>query len=86
MFVELHPHRRPGMAGCRDMANQLDVIRRIVSDLDAAMPPAAADEPDQCPTQSSTPLHLCGTLFDPADLGARLEWAKGLAGDTKAVV
>ena len=86
MFVELHPHRRPGVAGCRDMANQLDVIRRILADLDAAMPPAATEEPDQCPAQSSTPLHLRGTLFDLADLGERFQWAKGLAGETKAVV
>jgi len=86
MFSELHPNRRRGVAGCRDTATQLDAIRRIVADLDATMPPGAAEEPDQCSAQSSTPLHFCGTLFDPADLGARLQWAKGLAGDTKAVV
>ena len=84
--MELHPNRRRGVAACRDIATQLDVIRCIVTDLNATMLRAAADEPDQRSAQSPTSPPLCGKLFESADLETRFLWAKGLAGDTKAVV
>jgi len=86
MHSELHPIRRRGAAGCRDTANQLNAIRRIVAKVAAAMPPPAVadiDPPMACARRSE---HHQGQLFEPAELEDRLRWARGLVGETKQVV
>lgn len=86
MLTELHPNRRRGVAACRDTANQLDVIRRIVSDVVASMPSQARSEDSAPASPTATSDHHRARLFDPDELEARLVWAKGLAGDTREVV
>jgi len=86
MHSELHPFRRRGAAACRDTANQLTAIRRIVVEVAATMPPptiADIDPPMACAPRSE---HHQGQLFEPAELQDRLQWASGLAGETKQVV
>lgn len=86
MHSELHPVRRRGAAGCRDTADQLTAIRRIVAEVAAAMPPptiADIDPPMACAPTSE--LHY-GRLYEPAELQDRLLWASGLVGETKQVV
>ena len=80
---ELHPCRRRGAPVCRDTANQLSAIRRIVAEVAAAMPPPAVadiDPPMACAPESE--LHY-GRLYEPAELADRLLWASGLVGETK---
>lgn len=85
MHSELHPVRRGGAATCRDTADQLTAIRRIVAEVAAAMsPPALTEDPSVGRAASSE--HHSGRLFKPAELLARIQWASGLAGDTKQVV
>ena len=86
MHSELHPVRRRGSATCRDTANQLNAVRRIVAEVAADMPmPAVADidPPKACAPASE--LHY-GRLYEPAELQDRLLWASGLVGETKQVV
>lgn len=87
MHAELHPVRRRGAVGCRDTADQLTAIRRIVAEVAAAMPlPAVADiDPPMACAPSSELLHY-GRLYEPAELQDRLLWASGLVGETKQVV
>ena len=80
---ELHPCRRRGAPVCRDTANQLSAIRRIVAEVAAAMPPPAVadiDPPRACAPESE--LHYA-RLYEPAELADRLLWASGLVGETK---
>jgi hypothetical protein len=86
MHSELHPVRRRGAAGCRDTADQLNAIRRIVAEVAAAMPPPAVagiDPSMRCGPKSE--LHY-GPLYEPAELQDRLLWASGLVGETKQTV
>ena len=86
MHSELHPVRRRGAAGCRDTADQLTAIRRIVAEVAAAMPmPAVADIDPPMACAPSSELHY-GRLYEPAELQERLLWARGLVGETKQVV
>ena len=83
IHTELHPVRRRGAPVCRDTANQLSAIRRIVAEVAAAMPPPAVTDID--PPLAFVPksqLHY-GRLYEPAELQDRLLWASGLVGDTK---
>lgn len=85
MHTELHPVRRRGAAVCRDTAEQLSAIRRIVAEVAAGMlPPALVESGPSVGASNSE--HYLGQLFEAGELLDRLQWAKGLAGDTKQVV
>lgn len=86
IHTELHPVRRRAAPVCRDTANQLSAIRRILAEVAAAMPPPAVadiDPPLACAPKSE--LHY-GPLYEPAELQDRLLWASGLVGETKQTV
>lgn len=86
MHSELHPCRRRGAPACRDTANQLSAIRRVVAAVAAARPPPAIADID--PPMGSAPkseFHH-GRLYEPTELQDRLLWAKGLVGETKQTV
>jgi len=84
MFTELHPTRRRSAPASRDTAGQLTEIRRLLALWEIT---STTDRP----LAVNSHLAKCGGdalchLFDPADLIARIEWAKRLAGDTREVV
>lgn len=86
MHSELHPIRRRGAAVCRDTADQLTAIRRIVAEVAAGMsPPSIADINPPMAFAPNSELHY-GRLYEPAELQDRLLWASGLVGETKQVV
>ena len=83
---ELHPCRRRGAPVCRDTADQLSAIRRIVAQVAAAMPPPAVADTDPAMTLAPKSEHHCRGLYEPAELQDRLLWASGLVGETKQTV
>jgi len=86
MHTELHPVRSRGAPVCRDTAHQLSVIRSIVAEVAAAMPPPAMAAVDPPMAFAPTSEHHYGRLYEPAELQDRLLWASGLVGETKQTV
>ena len=85
MHSELHPVRRHGAAACRDTADQLIAIRRVVAEVAAQMLPPALSE-DSSVGSAASSAHHSGRLIETAALLDRIQWASGLVGDTKQVV
>lgn len=85
VHTELLPVRRRGAPVSRDTADQLSAIRRIAAEVAAGMSPPALAEIDAS-VGASRSEHYHGKLFEAGDLLDRLQWAKGLAGETKQVV
>jgi MoxR-like ATPase len=86
MHTELQPVRSRGAPACRDTANQLNAIRRIVANVAAAMPPAAVANIDTPMAFARKSEDHCVRLYDPVELQDRLLWASGLVGETKQAV
>lgn len=81
---ELHATRRHGAPASRDQAAQLQTIRALLTQIDAAHSPSQSDLVALEERTSGT-----GSLrqfFATADLDARMLWAENLAGDTRATV
>jgi len=82
---ELHPTRRRGAPASRDAALQLAEIRRILAGMSVVAEPIEAPATNEPAAKAELPSNL-QQFFQEGDLENRWQWAKRLAGDTKAVI
>ena len=80
-ITELQPTRRRGAPASRDVAIQLERVRRLVASLGA--PPLPEPTQLHLPPADGRPMR---SLYDTADHASRVEWAKSLSGDTAKTV